>query len=307
MKTKVLFLGLFLLTFVLGIVVIPTVRKNFENTNSAKKAISINISESDKYIESKPLKNEVAKEIVENDIIGYETAKNFGGAEMLEEGFYEKEIKYKYELLHTGKFHGEEISAKSGENWLGLFKQKDGFYLASTKINVKRVYDEILDGSENEKTGKMVSVNNKIEPLFLIKNASKLNAGKVVTLFGIATVNEFHENSSSKELSVESPDDFTFKNKKYSLKVEKVLNSKAEIVYALILEMNETKQILNVSNEDFLGSLHWVGDLDQDDKLDFYISPFVKENLSESSLFLTSEAEKNNLVKKIALIVTSGC
>jgi hypothetical protein len=75
----------------------------------------------------------------------------------------------------------------------------------------------------------------------------------------------------------------------------------------LILEADETKQILNVSNEDDLGSLYWVGDLDQDNKLDFFITPYMKENISESSLFLSSEAEENNLVEKIATMVTSGC
>jgi hypothetical protein len=56
-----------------------------------------------------------------------------------------------------------------------------------------------------------------------------------------------------------------------------------------------------------LGTLFWVGDLDSDNKPDFYLSPWIKENVTESSLFLSSESEKNNLVGKVALMVTVGC
>jgi hypothetical protein len=294
MKIKLISIGLFALTFIIGIVLVF-----FQKENSIPR--ELNLPTVSTITPQTQPKTEKA------NIISYETAKNFGGAEMLEEDFFENEKKYKYALLQTGKFHGEEVSAKSGENWLGLFKQNDGFYLTSTKINVKRVYDEIVDESENQKTGKMVSVNNKTEPLFLIKNASELKAGKTETLFGIANPNEFDENNPSKEFRIDSPYDFTFNNENYSLKVEKVFNAKTEIVYALILEATGTKQILNVSNEDYLGSLYWVGDLDQDNKLDFFITPYVKENISESSLFLSSEAEENNLVKKIASMVTFGC
>jgi len=66
----------------------------------------------------------------------------------------------------------------------------------------------------------------------------------------------------------------------------------AEKVFALILESEQTKFFLHVSAEDYLGDLFWVGDLDRDDKPDFFLSPWIKENITESSLFLPSEAEK---------------
>lgn len=78
-------------------------------------------------------------------------------------------------------------------------------------------------------------------------------------------------------------------------------------MFVLILEFERAKQILHVSIEDYLGTLFRVGDLDRDSKPDFYLSPWIKENISESSLFLSSEAENNNLVKKVALMVTVGC
>jgi hypothetical protein len=80
-----------------------------------------------------------------------------------------------------------------------------------------------------------------------------------------------------------------------------------EIVFALVLESEQTKQILHVSGEDYLGILFWVGDLDRDNKPDFFLGAWIKENITESSLFLSSEAEKNNLVKKVALMTTVGC
>lgn len=298
MKTKVLLIGLFLLTFVTGIYLIPKTQKEITTKNVQPKIAAPKISE---QTVSTAANNENV------DVISYETAKNFGGAEMLDENYWEQEIKYRYDLLYAGQFHGDEITAKSGEKWLGLFKQNDQFYLSTTEINVERVHDIIVDEKKNQKTGKKVSVNNKNEPLFLINNAAKLKIGKVKTHFGVANLNEVDENNRSKNFNTESPYNFEFNNENYLIKVEKVFNDKGAIVYALILEMNQTKQILNVSQEDYLGSLNWIGDLDNDGKPDFFISPWIKENVSDESLYISSEAEKNNLVKKIATIVVVGC
>src|SRR5688572_5798635 len=42
----------------------------------------------------------------------------------------EDESNFKIKLLETGEgFHGDEIQAKSGETWLGLFKEKNKYNL----------------------------------------------------------------------------------------------------------------------------------------------------------------------------------
>lgn len=299
MKNKSISIGLFALTFITGSFLIFSPEEN-SISNETKTPI----------VSSIPIEPETTKaETKQANIISYETAKRFGGAEMLEENFYEREIKYKFELLQTGVFHGDEVTAKSGEKWLGLFGNKNDFHLAATKINVSRVHDEIVDGDdEKTKTGKKVSVSNQIKPLFLLKNASKLKEGKVKTIFKGLTSDEISETEEySTDLKTEFVYDYKMGGENYSLRVERIFNKNVEIVYALILESGATKQILHVSSEDYLGTLYWVGDLDDDDKPDFYLAPWIKENVSEVSLFLSSEADKKNLVKKVAMLGTVGC
>ncbi len=301
MRIRKVFIGIFLLTFVIGSALVFSSKKDVVSNER-------NIQ----TIEELPIQiktEETQSEIRKSAIISYEVAKTFGGSELLDENYWEKEFKYKFELLETGEFHGDEVTAKSGQKWLGFFSKGDDFYLDSTNIDVSRVQDEIVDGNNKQKkTGRKVSVKNRTEPLFLIKNALKLNEGKVETLFKGLTLKETDETKGySAELKSEFVYNYQIGGENYALRVEKVFNKKLEIVYALILESETNKQILHVSSDDYLGILFWVGDLDHDNKPDFYLAPWIQENNSEVSLFLSSEADKKNLVKKVASMRTSGC
>ena len=46
---------------------------------------------------------------------------------------------YPLKLQTIGEFHGNEVQAKSGEQWLGLFATPKGFELLPTKIMVNTV------------------------------------------------------------------------------------------------------------------------------------------------------------------------
>lgn len=61
-----------------------------------------------------------------------------------------------YSILNLGKFHGDEVSAKNGEKWFGLFVNGSEAELKSGEVIVERVYDEIVDDGLNKKTGKQV-------------------------------------------------------------------------------------------------------------------------------------------------------
>src|SRR5262245_55043097 len=68
-------------------------------------------------------------------------------------------------LLETGEFHGEEVTAQTGERWLGLHITNDHSTLIGYRLTVEKVHDPIGD-SEGEKTGKKVTVDLPLEPLF---------------------------------------------------------------------------------------------------------------------------------------------
>lgn len=304
MKITKTLTAVFLLTFFIGSVSIYLLRNSFDSTKSEEKIVE-KVSVENSFAEKSN-----QSEIEKSGAIFYETAKNFGGAKLLDTGDYwsEEDEKYKFEMLQTGEFHGDEVSAKSGEKWLGLFRENEKVVLRDEKITIRRVRDFMDDESSKEKRGKSVSVKGKTKPLFLLKNAGKFGSGKIETLFKGVTPDEADatENPTT-ELKNGFVQTYRIGGKDYALRVEKVFNKKLEIVFALILESEQTKQILHIAQEDYLGVLFWVGDLDRDEKPDFFLSPWIKENITDSSLFLSSEAEKNNLVKKVALMSTVGC
>ena len=80
---------------------------------------------------------------------------------------------------------------------------------------------------------------------------------------------------------------------------------------SLILENGTSKQVLHsnrsFSNDDYLGALEWVGDLNRDGKPDLYLDLYIHDNAIYKNLFLSSEAEKGKLVKKITTFTTTGC
>src|SRR5687768_2731605 len=134
MKIKKKFIGIFLLTFVIGsALVLSPKNDSFPNETNIQPTSEI------------PVQTQTEEN--KTEIIPYETAKNLAGAEILNDDYWEKEIKYKFELMETGEFHGDEVTAESGEKWVGLFGKNNDFHLASTNINVRLVHDEIVDGN----------------------------------------------------------------------------------------------------------------------------------------------------------------
>jgi len=84
----------------------------------------------------------------------------------------------KISLVETGEgFHGDEVKARNGEKWLGLYVTKRGAFLAESTLTIRRVIDPVIDEDERKPTGKSVSVNRSEKPLFLVKNAMMLKQG----------------------------------------------------------------------------------------------------------------------------------
>lgn len=205
-------------------------------------------------------------------------------------------------LITTGEFHGDEITAKSGERWLGLFPTPGGFELSPAMLKVETVLDPVIDQNPKIMTGKKVSVNRARKPLFLLKRADFLRGNAVKTVFA-GTENNL-VNGESVDLRLDG--------KNYKLKVVSddptpmgyvVANSK------LILSTGAKSQVIfsvEVPN-DGGWSLLWAGDLDGDGKLDLYMDLHNNYNSSQHRLFLSSHASRKNLVKEVAEFTSVGC
>lgn len=233
--------------------------------------------------------------------------------------------KYKMKLMdiiETGNnFEKEEIEGvKSGEIWLGLFEENDGFYLRNTKIKIQSEQRK----NYGRKDSLTIRLDRKGESVFLLKDAEKLRKGEVTTLYRSISNDENSDSNTLKRGFVKDFPRSCIYDTIYTLRVKDALTTSNEKALALILESEKpiykdgklttelTSQVLHhiiySGHGDYVGNLIWVGYLDKDDKPDFYMEFFNYEKGSFSSgLFLSSEAEKGQLVKQVADFGTLGC
>lgn len=225
----------------------------------------------------------------------------------------------KIKLLTTGEgFHGDEVKARNGERWLGVFELDGRVELRETKLRITRVFDEIVDEPRSgKKTGKTVRAPGSGKPLFLVKNA-RFPQGELKTVFLGRTWEDYRlpqfEHLLREEvltsLLPNTTQNFSMSGERYELKVFSALNPEGKPIYALALESSSQRQILHTikmgSNYD-LGTLFWIGDIDQDGKPDLFMDLFEHYNVVNSVLFLSSEADDGQIVKKAAYFWTTGC
>jgi hypothetical protein len=284
-------IGVFLTAFLVGIAVFYLIPKTEENIKRVEivQTVPLNFSTPKPEAKSEP-------EILEEN---NDWEKDF-------------ESKFKTKLLETGEgFHGDEINAKNGETWLGLFKKNDKYFLRSTKINIKRVNDPITDNPK-EKTGKSVAVSENGNPLFLVKNSNELTDGEVKSSFWM-NINDLAEDeySDASSLKKNFVQEYDFDGTKYILRVKSGINKKGENIIALVLEGDGKSQVIHslksFEEGDYLGSVYFAGDLDNDNKPDFYFDLYFHDNTEYKNLFLSSKAKKGKITEKVATFSTTGC
>ncbi len=296
MNLKKVFIGVFISTFFLGITayfLIPRLNQ---------------IAQKESVKESPKVMAEPKSEIVEESKVPKENL------EILEENKdweNRDESRFKTRLIETGDgFHGDEIEAKSGETWLGLFKKGNDFFLKNTKLKVRRVHDSIVDGERKINTGKSVFSREKSQAVYLLKNAKKLKEVKIKTLFYFDD-DDREDYDDFFQFNIGVRKKFSIGENNFSIQVKKGINKKGEKIIALILSDGKINQTLHslkyFGEDDYMGSLVWVGDLDNDGKPDFYLDLYFHDNVEYKNLFLSSEAEKGKLVKKVAVFSITGC
>lgn len=310
MKMKKLLPFIIILTFLIGLFFVLSANK-FVSLFADNKSEQIEKAENS-FVNETVEKESYTKPILSESepIISYDEAKTYGGSNMLDEKYFlDLGLKYKYLLLESGGYHGDEVTAKSNETWLGMYSVHTKTYLKKDNIKVERVHDEIVDDSPKQKTGKKVSTSGKVTPLFLINGVRDFREGEIKTYFKGLTFDESAETDEDiTEFRKNFIKTFDIGDEKYVLRVVKVYDKQGEKRFILLFESSDKKQILHISREnDYLGTLFWVGDFDRDNKPDLYLSPWIQENTSVNILFLSSKAKGNNLVKIAAILATSGC
>lgn len=209
-------------------------------------------------------------------------------------------------LLPLGSFHNDEVdSSATDKKWMGLFKGKDGFYLAATKIRLANVYDAVVDEDENQKTGWEVSAEHKDSCYILIESLPYLKERKVE-----------EARLGKNEIYPKDIIRFKYLNIEYGLhaigRTEKTKGNGLIINdYKLYLSANGTKitelLVSNMASEEKMIKILFAGDIDGDQKLDLIIDVSSNYNASQPTLYLSKPAGNGHLVKPIASHTSVGC
>ncbi|MFN0280210.1 MAG: hypothetical protein ACKVRN_16655 [Pyrinomonadaceae bacterium] len=212
------------------------------------------------------------------------------------------------------EYRESEIIAKNGEKWLGLFAGKDGSLFKEVTVGV-HLHHRSTDADYEDwyffKSGW------KKPPIFIVKDLTALRPRSVATLFHknyAESVDGTEANPNGLRIGFNR--EFSLFDKEYVLRVVPGKTLDGTAVNVLVLESSGLSQVItynlyyhdSTTLYDSVGELLFVGDLDGDLKLDFYLRDFDYEKGGFSSqLFLSSEAEPGKLVKLIAAFGTSGC
>ena len=213
-------------------------------------------------------------------------------------------VEPKIQLLQVGAFHGDEVSAESGEVWLGLYPTPDGYALIPSRITVETVYDPFVDNA-GEKTGKVVFVEKQTRPLFLIKGLESPKRELITTLSAEPII---LSPDSSLNLRLEGKNE-------YHLTIYGEGNMRPNGFaslenYSIELSKGQFSQELLAydSTNGAIPSLLWTGDLDGDSQLDLVIDATPHYTVyAAPMLFLSSMAKGDNLVQRVAIFIATGC
>lgn len=206
------------------------------------------------------------------------------------------------ELLAVGSFHGDEVSAKTGQVWYGLYQRQRGCELKASKIRVTIVKDEIVDTTTS--TGKEVQVDQPGETLFLVRGVAGLKNRAVATSYA---------GDPAKSLRPGQVLVLKIGHKKYTLSVSGKFSDNrsgaALAEYKLVLSVGARSQ--TIAAEKDCDAVHprliWAGDLDSDGRIDLLVDSSTHYNVSSRTLWLSEGATGAQLVRAAAKFVTSGC
>lgn len=211
-------------------------------------------------------------------------------------------------LLRVGSFHGNEVSAESGQTWWGVFPNGGGFEVRRCTIRVEIVEDGIVD-EPGQKTGKEITVDEDAAPLFLFRGVPGAAAGPIETYF------RGPKFAYPGEQIVCGSDGGPFISVGAIGRAEEGEFGPVIRDYALKLYRRDSSgtlhgQTLRAFDEvsiDGQPELIWSGDLDRDGIPDFLFDLRWHYNVSDMVLFISSEAAPGECAGVAAELVTTGC
>ena len=217
-------------------------------------------------------------------------------------------------LLLPGTYHQDEVTAESGELWWAVTRGPYALSLEQVKLDVQRIWDPVID-PDSGMTGKQVQAQASGEVLFLFQGLP-VAPGAVPAVLDSPTELPLRQ---PLELSLATADG----ERRYRWRVERqtaaatapaadpagpcrlLLETETETQEITTFWCQEGDDGLIVS--DGFPMLLWAGDLDRDGRLDFLIDLTDHYNVSQPTLFVSSQAYGGELAAKVAEMWTVGC
>jgi hypothetical protein len=225
-------------------------------------------------------------------------------------------------LLSTGVFHSEEVSAKDGERWLGVYSSHSGepAEVVEGTVRISPVFDAVTD-KEGQKTGKKVEFLPAVarapgEPMFLVKGpgvkVGKVGAftggeGKILTPGIEVEISQVPPSGRSARFVVyatgvaESGDaGMAVQISDYCMNVLFAPSSQ--------IQQSERRQRLfceSIKEPGFGAAIRWIGDLNGDGVPDPLFS-VLQYNAETLRLFLSGQRPQE-IVSEAGVFRTTGC
>ena len=207
-------------------------------------------------------------------------------------------------MLYEGEYKKGELDIKIlNRQWWGLYKQDNISYIRKVKLKLDKLEADIQYDWEYR-----VSVDDNKDYIILF-------SGLDLTKREINYFTDNHIIRNNEEFTFEFGPYNTFLNSK--LKKTKNIGEISRRDYSVYLNYKSNNKIITQElflfpcyGEELLMNLIWAGDLDNDGKTDFIIqipTPPNNEMGDSSGLFLSSMADSVELVKLVAVFISTGC
>jgi len=197
--------------------------------------------------------------------------------------------------------------AKSGQRWLGLFREADGYSLLLTRIDKKLVRADISDPPEGPFSLQEISTPDaKVEPIFLIKGPHLRERDSILVVHD----KDLELGIGKHQFSSKGAPSLTFEV------IGKPGPDRPDIIENFELRLlgngkhTVTAQQLDHGIAYDPARLLWMGDLDCDGRLDFLMVTATSREGGGGApaLYLSSAAEEGEIVHFVAVIPwDSGC
>jgi hypothetical protein len=204
-------------------------------------------------------------------------------------------------ILTTGIFHNDEIPENAGSmKWIGLFKDRNGYYLNEAKVNSVPAHDLVLDEDESVMTGWEVSTQEKDTSILLMQPLPYFSKRKIKAVKLSKTEIYPGEKLSFNYLGIEYELSATGNKKKENPDSDWyiVSNYKLHLTAKIDGMLHKTLLCSHKTFEDAMVSLLFAGDIDGDGILDLILDNTYHYNVRDPTIYFSRPAGNNQVVKK---------